>query len=127
MSTLAYKRLSVVLGACCAFLLVTSVALFLDYAPLKVRVALASEQVHIFHEMRERALRSTVTDAAQCLQYVVGYYPSGSKQKPGSRLDGLVESARADSVREIVSYLHAKTGEDLGSNPEAWIQRYAKP
>jgi len=93
---------------------------------LKVHVAFASEQVHIFDEMRDQALHSDASGAAGCLEYVVSYYPSGTKQEPGSRLDRMVETARSQSVREILAYLRTKTGEDLGNDPEAWIKKYAK-
>jgi hypothetical protein len=67
-----------------------------------------------------------VAGAAESLQYVVGYYPSGSKQETGSRLDRMVEQERALATRDIIAYLRSKTGEDLGERPEAWIQKYAK-
>jgi hypothetical protein len=60
------------------------------------------------------------------LEYVVGYYPSGSKQETGSQLDRMVERESARAVKEIIAYLRTKTGEDLGANPKPWIQKYAK-
>ena len=126
MSVCGYKRLTIVLALLCALLAFVSVALFIGYAPLKLRLAFASEQVHIFDEMRDKALRSDASGAAGCLEYVVNYYPSGTKQEPGSRLDRMVEGARGQAVREILAYLRAKTGEDLGTDPESWIKKYAK-
>jgi hypothetical protein len=89
-------------------------------------VAWASEQTQIFDEMRTKALQSDAPGAAGCLEYVVGYYPSGSKQETGSQLDRMVERGRTLAARDIIAYLRAKTGEDLGESPEAWIQKYAK-
>lgn len=126
MSLSGYKRLMVVLAVLCGLLALTSVALFMGYAPLVLRVAFASEQVHIFEEMRDKAFHSDPSGAADCLVYVVNYYPSGTKQESGSRLDRMVEIARSHSVREILAYLRAKTGEDLGTEPESWINKYAK-
>jgi hypothetical protein len=60
------------------------------------------------------------------LAYAVGYYPSGTKQETGSRLDRMVEQARTVAIYEIVAHLRARTGEDLGAGPEVWIQKYAK-
>jgi len=80
----------------------------------------------IFAEMRTRSLQADSADAAGNLEYVVGYYPSGSKQETGSRLDRIVERERALAVRDIIAHLRIKTGEDLGENPEAWIKKYAK-
>lgn len=125
MSISGYKRLTVVLAVLCGLLAVVSVSLFIGYAPLKLRLAFASEQVHIFDEMRDKALHSDASGAAGCLAYVVNYYPSGTKQESGSRLDRIVESARGQSVREILAHLRTKTGEDLGTDPESWIKKYA--
>jgi hypothetical protein len=126
MSVSGYKRLTIVLGVLCGLLAFVSVSLFIGYAPAKLRLAFASEQVHIFDEMRDKALHSDASGAAGCLEYVVNYYPSGTKQEPDSRLDRMVESARGQSVREILACLRTKTGEDLGRDPEAWIKKYAK-
>jgi hypothetical protein len=126
MSLSGYKRLTIVLAILCGLLAFVSGSLLFGYAPLKLRLAFASEQVHIFDEMRDKALRSDASSAAGCLEYVVNYYPSGTKQESGSRLDRMVESARGQSVREILAYLRTKTGEDLGTDPESWIEKYAK-
>jgi hypothetical protein len=126
MSIAGYKRLTIVLVAVCVGLLVLCGSLLWSHGWLTIRVAWASEQTKIFDEMRTRALQSDPATAAGCLEYVVGYYPSGSKQKSGSRLDGMVERERALATRDIVAYLRTKTGEDLGESPEAWIQKYAK-
>jgi hypothetical protein len=126
MSISGYKRLTIVLGVVCFGLVVLGGSLFWSYGWLKVRVAFASEQTQIFDEMRTRALQSDAAEAAGCLEYVVGYYPSGSKQETGSRLDRMVERERTLAARDIVAYLRTKTDEDLGESPEAWIQKYAK-
>jgi hypothetical protein len=126
MSASGYKRLTIVLGVICAGLLVLCGVQFRTYGWLKMRVAFASEQTQIFDEMRSRALKSDAAGAAGCLEYAVDYYPSGSKQETGSRLDRMVERDRALAVRDILACLRIKTGEDLGDSPEAWIQKYAK-
>ena len=53
-------------------------------------------------------------------------FQTGSKQIQGSRLDSLVERERSNAVQIIISYLRTKTGEDLGNDPEKWIEKYAK-
>jgi hypothetical protein len=126
MSIPGYKRLTIVLGVVCVGLLILYGCLFWSYGWLKIQVAFASEQTQIFEEMRTQALQSDAAGAAGCLEYVVGYYPSGSKQEAGSRLDRMVERERALAVRDILAYLRTKTGQDLGESPEAWIQKYAK-
>ena len=126
MSISGFKRLTIALGIICAGLLVLCGCLFWSYGWLKIQVAFASEQTQIFEDMRAKALQSDPAEAVGYLKYVVWYYPSGSKQDVGSRLDRIVERERALAVREIIAYLRTNTGEDLGEGPEAWIQKYAK-
>ena len=121
-----YRRLTVFLGALCVALVVLYGFLFWSYGWLKISVAFAGEQSQISDEMRIRAIQSDTTNATRCLEYVINYYPSGTKQLAGSRLDRMVERERAVAVNAIMNYLHDKTGDDLGAKPEAWIQRYAK-
>ena len=127
MSISALKRLAIALGVFCAVLFVGSGFLFWSYGWLHVQAAFADEQTHIFDEMRTRALQSTSPpDIAGSLEYVVIYYPSGSKQRAGSKLDRVVERHRAAVVRDIVAHLRHTTGQDLGERPEPWIQKYAQ-
>lgn len=60
----------------------------------------AREQVGIFHEMIEQA-RANPSDAHGCLEYVRNYYPSGTKQVEGSKLDQIVEGCRSHAIAEI--------------------------
>ena len=126
MSILGNRRLTIALGIAYVGLLILYGYLFRSYGSLKIQVAFASEQTQIFEEVRTRALQSDVAGAAGCLEYVVGYYPSGSKQEAGSHLDRMVERERALAERDIVAYLRTKTDKDLGERPEAWIHKYAK-
>ena len=126
MGLLGYKRLAILLGLVSLVLLLLCGLMFWSYGWLTIRVAMADEQTKIFDEMRVRALQTDAAGAASCLQYVVGYYPSGSKQETGSRLDRMVERERAFAVRDIIAHLRIKTGEDLGQSPEAWMQKYMK-
>jgi len=97
-----------------------------NHARLKIGVAFAEEQTRIFEDMRQQAVGGSPLGAAEALAYVVNYYPSGTKQREGSRLDRVVERARASVVSDIISGLRQKTGENLGAQPEAWIEKYAK-
>lgn len=100
--------------------------LFWTYGWLNIRVAWANEQTKIFDATRTQALQSDPAHAAGCLDYVVGYYPSGSKQVTGSRLDQMVERDPSLAARDIIAYLRDMTDEDLETSPEAWIQKYGK-
>jgi hypothetical protein len=105
-------------------LLVLSGYLFLTNGWLTIRVAWAEGQTAIFEEMLDKALHGDAHIAAECLGYVAGHYPSGSKQVPGSRLDRIVERERTRVSRMIIDHLRSKTGQDLGANPNAWIEKY---
>jgi hypothetical protein len=126
MTTTGYKRLVITLSAALLLVLGLAAKLLWDAAQLQLRVAFAEEQTGIFDSMRTQALSSDVTGAAGSLEYAVRYYPSGTKQVTGSRLDRVVERARAAAVRAIIAHLRTKTGEDLGDDPEKWIQKYAR-
>ena len=127
MSIPALKRLAAVLGVLCAVLFVASSFLFWSYGWLSVQAAFADEQTEIFDDMRVRALQSIAPpDIASHLDYAVRYYPSGTKQPAGSRLDRVVERHRSAVVRDIIAHLRRRTGEDLGDKPEPWIQKYAE-
>ena len=124
MSIPGYKRMTIALATACVGFMVLCGFMIWRHGWLTIRVAWASEQTKIFDEMRRQALQSDTEGATRCLNYVVGYYPSGSKQPTGSRLDQIVERERALAASDIVAYLRAKTGEDLGENPETWIEKY---
>jgi hypothetical protein len=95
------------------------------YLLQRMRVSFADDQTRIFADMRSKALVSGHPEAARCLQYVVSYYPTGTKQTPGSPLDQTVERARVRATADIIAHLRSSTGSDLGSSPEPWIQKYA--
>jgi hypothetical protein len=125
MTASGHKRLIVVLTAALVVSLAAAGKIFWDAVLLRLRVSFASEQIAIFEEMRSRALSAEGSGAAQHLEYVVNYYPSGTKQIAGSRLDGIVERARTNAIRDIITHLREKTGENLGDDTEKWIQKYA--
>lgn len=126
MTVSGYKRLSISLALVVVLLLGLCAKLFWDYSLLELRTEFAREQIEIFGEMRDRALESDVSGAADCLRYAVGYYPSGTKQVSGSRLDQIVERARNEASRSIIAHLRTKSGDDLGTDPEKWIEEYGK-
>ncbi len=105
----------------CAVSLATAAFGWWQHLRLSIRVAFADEQTEIFDTMRSQALAGDATEAARCLQYVVSYYPSGTKQVPASRLDRIVERSRARATADIIAHLRATTATDLGVMPEPWI------
>jgi hypothetical protein len=99
--------------------------LFSRHAWLSVQVAFAEEQTRIFDQMREQALATEdPVKVAGYLDCAVNYYPSGSKQDRGSKLDRIVERERASAIRDIIIDLRKKTRQDLGADPKIWIDNY---
>ncbi len=99
---------------------------FVELQILHLRCAFALDQVTIFREMCSKAQGAPPGDVVGYLEYVVGYYPSGSKQLAGSALDEIVESARDSSIRELINRLRISTGRDLGDDPSPWIKEYSQ-
>jgi len=126
MTITQYKRLTFALVVAVVLSIALNVSLFWRYARQHVEVVFAAEQTEIFEEMRSRALQSDPVGAASSLKYAVRYYPSGSKQRTGSHLDKMVERERTRAVRDILAHLRQKTGQDLGEDPEKWIERLAR-
>jgi hypothetical protein len=125
MTIQGYKRLAVGLGVLAGLLTLLVVLLFVSHFRLVLELAFASDSSDIFAEMRDKALRGDPQEAVGCLEYVVCYYPSGTRLREGSRFDRMVERERACAVREILAYLRARTGLDLGEDPGPWIERFA--
>jgi len=84
-------------GSMCALIVYLSVQLMW----LNIRLAFAVDEVSIFSEMVEKARSGTKANATEYLDYVIFYYPSGTKQISGSALDRLVEDRRQIAIDEI--------------------------
>jgi hypothetical protein len=94
----------------------------IESAITRLRIAFADEQTAIFEDMREKARQADTKEATEFLTYVLNYYPSGTKQATGSTLDRIVDRARRDAVREIITLLRNKTHQDYGDDPQRWIK-----
>ena len=125
MITVSHKRLIIGLMVLLVLTAAAGASLLWELTWLQVRTAFAAEQTEIFEEMRTKALRLGPSQSAECLEYAVNYYPSGSKQEVGSRLDQIVERQRTSAVRDIIAHLRSKTGQDFGDDPQAWIKKFA--
>ncbi|MFC5049109.1 hypothetical protein ACFPK9_00555 [Rubritalea spongiae] len=97
-----------------------------NYSILSLRVKFADDQTLIFDEAANQAMQGSPQEAIKCLEYVISYYPSGSKQELGSSLDILVERARANTIKIIIDHLRSETKLDLGNSPKAWIDHYTR-
>jgi hypothetical protein len=92
-----------------------------NYVSLRVQVALASEQCAVFEQMKDRARQGSLQEAIQCMNYVLNYYPSGTKQNSGSQLDSIVERARKQALTSIINDCRARHAVDFGDDPHKWI------
>ena len=99
------------------------VLFFLTDMSRNTEVAYARRVVFGLQHDRDWALQSDAPQAAKILGYV--HEGTNTKQKPGSPLDEICTLQRSNVIHDIVAYLRAKTGEDLGEQPEPWIQKYA--
>jgi hypothetical protein len=101
-----------------------------EYAVTSIRLALADEQMLTFEDMVSRASSAlsgsppNVTKAVQCLQEAHDYYPSGTKQHAGTRLDRMVERYRRSCEIRIIDLLRRATAKDYGADAEKWIKEY---
>lgn len=122
------KRIGVVL----VFLLLLGFAVYqaIDRAAYSIRLSLAEEQCQVFAEMADKAVVALnreppdINEAVECIRYAHNYYPSGTKQLVGSRLDSIVENSRRASELRIIEALRTATGSDFGNKAEAWIDNF---
>ena len=121
------RRTLVLIGVGAVLLVSLTVFCEIDRAVTQVRIKFADDQTAIFDEMLEKVAHSDPSDAANSLAYALNYYPSGTKQVPGSPLDRVVERARRNAVREMVVLLRTKTGRDFGDDPQAWVDGLRSP
>ena len=70
-----------------------------------LQVALAEEQTRFFQEAQVEGLaRRTPKEAREFMEAIRIYYPSGSKQKTGTRLDMVVERARSNAISQLETH-----------------------
>jgi hypothetical protein len=93
-----------------------------NYVLYSIRTEFARDQIKTFSSMERIARSGSERDAAEALQYVIEYYPSGTKQTTDSTLDRIVEHARSRAIDEIVSILRSRTRRDFGNDAKQWIQ-----
>jgi hypothetical protein len=122
----SYKRAFFLTAFLGLVLIAVAGKLLYDHLLLSLRVSFAEDQTTIFDEMRAKALASSPRQAVECLEYTVNYYPSGTKQIPGSKLDQIVERARQSAIRDMLADLRARTGRNFGDDPKRWIDEFSQ-
>jgi hypothetical protein len=90
----------------------------------KMDVRYAHDIVRGFHSKRDLALKAEPQEAARYLYEL--HFPEGQPSPFTGSLSNFVETERRRDVHDIIVYLHAKTGKDLGADPETWIHEYDK-
>jgi hypothetical protein len=101
-----------------------------SHLSLVARAAMAEEQTEIFEYMVTRTAEAVsqsppdVRAAVGHLRYAHQYYPSGTKQVAGTRLDKIVERCRWLAEMRIIDMLRKATSEDHGADAEAWIKAF---
>lgn len=127
MSRTAWRSVAIVLGVLVIALLASSGWLLWSNVWLSLTAHFAEEQTRIFQEMSDQALATdNAHRAANCLDYIVSYYPSGTKQERGTPLDFVVERHRNNSANAVIRRLRELTGKDLGDAPKPWITEYSE-
>ncbi|HUA65493.1 MAG TPA: hypothetical protein VME24_06580 [Alphaproteobacteria bacterium] len=120
MSVTSYKRLTVIL----AIVTVASLGLAwhfdMKFQRERWQTRVLWSAIRDFDKMRDMALRSEPKDAVEILD---GFATIAPRQgtSPGEMI---FEHERQADIREIISYLRQKTGEDLGADPQKWVQKY---
>ena len=100
------KRLAALFGVVCLAFVLSAGYFLWGYCWLSIQTSFADDQTMIFEDMRTQALGSnSAVEVAASLEYVVNYYPSGSKLPTGSILDRIVERCRYTIEREIIAHL----------------------
>jgi hypothetical protein len=88
-----------------------------NYLTLYVQLSLGEDQISYFAEAVDKATREGKVE--QIPTYIVAvqnYYPSGTKQRTGSRVDRVVELARRLAIQQL---------ERLGATNRAGVGRVA--
>lgn len=118
------RVLYIVASLISASLVIYSVNVTIKHFSLVLDVCFALEQVEVFHAVKEqiKSGNDNRKEIASQLNYIINYYPSGTKQEKGSRLDRIVESARKDVLEDLIIFLKGKLNEDYGSVPEKWVE-----
>ena len=66
-------------------------------------------------------------ELSKTIQYLEQlHFPEGQPSPFTGSLSYFVETQRRRAVHDVIVYLRAKTGKNLGDKPEAWIQAYGK-
>jgi|GEM_PF-3101704 len=81
--------------------------------------------VYEYQRLRLKAEQGDLSQAASALKETLAFWPS--KISHESMTAGVVAAFRDSTVREILTRMRSLSGEDLGADPEPWLNKYHKP
>ena len=116
------RRLSLGLAVLSVALLVVLIVVGGRATAHKNEVRYAHDIIGRFNSDRDFALKAELPEAVVYLQTL--HFPEGQSSPFSGALAQFVETQRRRAVQDIISHLRAKTGKDLGDQPEAWIREY---
>lgn len=123
MTVRSYRALAVALGVTLLVLLALLAYSRLELATVRHNVQRAHDIVWLLEGDRDMALQATVPQAVEILWFKL-YSPTLFDQPKHGDFDAFIDRQRGRTIRDVILYLRNKTGDDLGSDPEAWIQKY---
>jgi len=115
---LAFWLLIICLGFCGLELLRSEI----EIAEVREQIRAAGDVLWLLDATRDCALRSEPAEAVEYLYKLQGPMPGSP---PVHNADSnIMELERKRAVKDVIRYLRAKTGKDLGDNPDSWIRKY---
>ena len=80
-----------------------------------------------YQELRMKAEKGDLLQAASALNEVMAFRPPEWLPLDGSGAGWAVVAFRDATVREVLTRMRLLSGEDLGTDPAAWLKKYHKP
>lgn len=124
MSITQHRYASLALGILSLVLLICLLRCLGQFHQYRADVRYAHDIVWSYQANRDSALKADVAEAVCSLQRLS--LAEGQPSPFSGSLSNYVEGQRRRAVLDTLAYLRAKTGKDLGADPEAWIQQYGK-
>ena len=121
MGITGYRRLTWCFAVLSAALLIALAALQHRYAWTMSDIRYGRDIARSFRDRRDSAITRGVTEAASELYSL--QTPPGSEPFQNPVAD-FVERERRRAIADIITFLRAKTGKDLGDAPDPWIREY---
>jgi hypothetical protein len=140
------KTLSIGLGVMAILSVFLCWKFWSDYRALCVSVHNDLNQTEVIEFYRNTPVHAKPAVAATCLRYIVEFklpdeyqFPKGKpRTRPAmvnastnlgrdgfAKVHHMVDIERVAAASDVIACLRRKTGEDLGNDPQRWIESYA--